>query len=80
MKNILLYRIVNQVHDVPSPRRHEGTKRDRHGTFARDAMDAAASGGLCSLDENAAAYGEVVWSWRRDPGVYPCRPVLAGQR
>jgi len=20
-------------------------------------------------DENAAAYGEVVWSWRRDPGV-----------
>jgi hypothetical protein len=31
-------------------------------------------------DENAAAYGEVVWSWRRDRGVYPCRPVLAGQR
>ena len=31
-------------------------------------------------DENAAAYGEVVWSWRRDPGVYPRRPVLAGQR
>src|SRR5215471_18574379 len=23
------------------------------------------------MDENAAAYGEVVWSWRRDPGVYP---------
>ena len=19
-------------------------------------------------DENAAAYGEIVWSWRRDPG------------
>jgi len=29
---------------------------------------------------NAAADGEIVWSWRRDPGVYPCRPVLAGQR
>src|SRR5690348_8285227 len=21
-----------------------------------------------SADENAAAYGEIVWSWRRDPG------------
>ena len=34
---------------------------------ARVAMDAAASGDL-SPDENAAAYGEIVWSWRRDPG------------
>src|SRR5215510_16556574 len=32
-------------------------------------MDAAASGGSFPPDENAAAYGEVVWSWRRDPGV-----------
>ena len=31
-------------------------------------MDAAASG-VFAPDENAAAYGEVVWSWRRDPGV-----------
>jgi len=31
-------------------------------------------------DEIAAAYGEVVWSWRRDRGVYPRRPVLAWQR
>jgi hypothetical protein len=23
--------------------------------------------------ETLAAYGEVVWSWRRDPGVYPAR-------
>ena len=22
-------------------------------------------------DENAAAYGEIVWSWRRDPGAKP---------
>src|SRR5690348_8100863 len=28
--------------------------------------------------ENAAAYGEVVWSWRRDPGVYPSRPCGNG--
>src|SRR6202008_2377243 len=30
-------------------------------------MDAVASGDLSS-DETSAAYGEVVWSWRRDPG------------
>jgi hypothetical protein len=24
-------------------------------------------------DDGKAAYGEVVWSWRRDRGVYPAR-------
>jgi hypothetical protein len=38
-------------------------------------MDAAASGDL-SPDENAAAYGEVVWSWRRDPGATPAGVIL----
>ena len=28
--------------------------------------------GACT-GRSAAAYGEVVWSWRRDPGVYPAR-------
>jgi hypothetical protein len=31
-------------------------------------MDAAASGGVFPPDESAAADGEVVWSWRHDPG------------
>src|SRR5262245_37129764 len=31
--------------------------------------------GVSALDENAAAYGEIVWSWRRDRGVDPSRPV-----
>ena len=31
-------------------------------------MDALVSGDF-SPDENAKAYGEVVWSWRRDAGV-----------
>ena len=26
-------------------------------------------------DDGKAAYGEVVWSWRRDRGVYPARLV-----
>jgi len=34
----------------------------------------AASGDF-SPDENAAAYGEVVWSWRRDPGATLARSI-----
>ncbi len=53
----------------PSPSRHEGrfaivTKR---GAGCDGRLRRQASFG--SPDENAAAYGEVVWSWRRDPGV-----------
>ena len=55
----------------PSPCRHEGRSRDRHESVARVAMDAAASGGFIPAGETLAAYGEVVWTWRRDPGVYP---------
>ena len=40
-------------------------------------MDAAASGGLARRTKSPAAYGEVVWSWRRDRGVYP-KPACAG--
>ena len=36
--------------------------------WAREAMDAVVSGVATMPDENAAAYGEIVWSWRRDPG------------
>ncbi len=57
-----------------SPRRHEGRSRDRHGTSGWNAMDAVASGGLARRATiGMAAYGEVVWSWRRDRGVYPAR-------
>jgi len=37
-------------------------------------MDAAASGAFAP-DETFAAYGEVVWSWRRDPGVKLARSI-----
>ena len=30
--------------------------------------------------ETSTADGEVVWSWRRDPGVYPRCPMAAWQR
>jgi len=35
---------------------------------AQDAMAAADVRWACSPDETSAADGEVVWSWRRDPG------------
>jgi len=44
---------------------------------AQDAMAAAGVKWACSPDETLGADGEVVWSWRRDPGVNPGRPVLA---
>jgi hypothetical protein len=47
---------------------------------ARDAMAAGRRQVTRSPGRTPLADGEVVWSWRRDPGVYPCRPVLAGQR
>ena len=63
-----------------SPFRHEGrfaivTKRGAgcDGRLRRQAC-------FGEPDENAAAYGEIVWSWRRDPGVYPALPVRGRQR
>ena len=35
-----------------------------------------ASGVFLTPDENAKAYGEVVWSWRRDAGVKLLRSKL----
>ena len=46
--------------------------------WARDAMDALASGAFLAPDENAKAYGEVVWSWRRDAGAKFLRSKLLG--
>jgi hypothetical protein len=48
--------------------------------WEQDAMAVAAFRWLICLGETSAADGEIVWSWRRDPGVYARRPVLAGQR
>jgi hypothetical protein len=58
----------------PSPRHHEGRSRDRHGTW-RGLRWTLRRQAVLLPDEIAAAYGEVVWSWRRDRGVYPARLV-----
>ena len=51
----------------PLSRPAEG-RCSRHDTLGRDAMDAASVRRARSPDETLAAYGEIVWSWRRDPG------------
>jgi hypothetical protein len=45
-----------------------GAARDRHGRWVWDAMDAVASGAIIARTNDAATYGEVVWSWRSDAG------------
>ena len=44
--------------------------------WMRDAVDALASGVFFAPDENAEAYGEVVWSWRRHAGAKLVRSKL----
>jgi hypothetical protein len=48
--------------------------------WARDAMDVAGVRHVRMPGETFAAYGEVVWSWRRDPGVKPRRSRPAWRR
>jgi len=55
----------------------EGAYRDRHGRRAGDAMDAAASGAIIALTNDAAAYGEVVWFWRSDAGAKVVKTLSA---
>jgi hypothetical protein len=52
----------------PMSRPTRGAYRDRHGRWAWDAMDAAVSGAIIARTNDAATYGEVVWSWRSDAG------------
>jgi hypothetical protein len=67
-KNISLFISANQNYKSPvsSPRRGVG---HRHQTLGWDAVDAGGVGRLLAPDETLFAYGEVVWSWRRDTGV-----------
>jgi hypothetical protein len=60
----------------PVPLRR-GVLRDRHVTSGAG-CDGRHGRQVISPGETSVADGEVVWSWRRDPGVNPCRPVVAG--
>jgi hypothetical protein len=59
----------------PVPVRPKGTYR-AIVTYVGPECDGRSDAALSSLrDDGKAAYGEVVWSWRRDRGVYPARLV-----
>src|SRR5690348_12917851 len=74
-------RITIYVISRPVPCPSGGAMRIVTFRWARDAMDAGpASGGSAAGRDAGLADGEVVWSWRRDRGVDPRRPVLARQR
>src|SRR6266568_4049907 len=68
IKNISLHNSENQNYNLAHPGPHEGRFAIVTMRWAGDAMDALASGAIFAPDENAEAYGEVVWSWRRDAG------------
>jgi len=74
---ISLYRNSDLRYQRPVPRPMEGRIMIVAKRRAQDAMAAAGVKWACSPDETLGADGEVVWSWRRDPGVNPGRPVLA---
>ena len=67
LKNISLVISVkqNSISPVSSPRRGVGR---RHCTLGWDVMDAGSVRRLFTPDEALSAYGEVVWSWRRNAG------------
>ena len=68
-KNIPLVTSGKSLIIFAPPGPHEGRFAIVTMRRAGDAMDALASGVFFAPDENAEAYGQVVWSWRRDAGV-----------
>ena len=68
VKSKIIACLVGQITGTAplTPRRPKGTDRDRHET-----LGAGCDGRSVSKANGSAAYGEVVWSWRRDAGVKP---------
>jgi hypothetical protein len=54
----------------------EGTFRDRHDTLGRGCDGRCGVRRFVRRTRTLAAYGEVVWSWRRDPGATPAGVIL----
>src|SRR5262245_53871276 len=64
------------IHPVPRPTR--GTFRDRHDTWGAGCDGRCWRQVISHQTKTLTAYGEVVWSWRRDRGVKPGRRYPAG--
>jgi hypothetical protein len=69
---------VNQNYIPATLSPHEGRFAIVTERWVWEAMDAVASGGFARRTKTPAAYGEIVWSWRRDPGATPAGVSPAG--
>src|SRR5437773_10192262 len=69
-KNILLHNSGNQNYNCARLAPTRGAYHDRHDTWGAGCDGRFGVRHVFFVpDENAKAYGEVVWSWRRDAGV-----------
>src|SRR6266576_5453680 len=67
-KNILLHNSGNQNYNYARLGPTRGAYHDRHDTWGAGCGGRFGVRRFLTPDENAKAYGEVVWSWRRDAG------------
>src|SRR5438876_3729482 len=68
IKNISLHNSVNQNYNSARLAPTRGAYHDRHDTLGAGCDGRFGVRRFLTPDENAEAYGEVVWSWRRDTG------------
>src|SRR5436309_3474215 len=68
MKNISLHNSGNQNYNCARLAPTRGAYHDRHDTWGAGCDGRFGVRRFLTPDENAKAYGEVVWSWRRDAG------------
>jgi hypothetical protein len=61
-KNILLRALVETAIQLAHPVPIRGAFRDRHGRWARDAVDVMRRSAIFCADERRITDGEVVWS------------------
>src|SRR5216117_2884164 len=68
IKNISLHNSVNQNYNFARLAPTRGAYHDRHDTWGAGCGGRFGVRRFLAPDENAKAYGEVVWSWHRDAG------------
>src|SRR5947199_1052692 len=76
IKNIPLNNSVNQNYNSARLAPARGAYHDRHDTWGAGCDGRFGVRRFLTPDENAKAYGEVVWSWRRDAGAKFLRSKL----
>src|SRR5437763_16941771 len=68
IKNISLHNSGNRNYNLARLSPTRGAYHDRHDTWGAGCGGRFGVRRFLTPDENAKAYGEVVWSWRRDAG------------